>query len=56
MTNHAAPYPALPSAGLDPLALEVGVRGPYVIGATGGSGTRVVARIVREAGLFTGTG
>jgi hypothetical protein len=28
---------------------------PKVIGATGGSGTRVVARIVREAGLFTGT-
>jgi len=25
-----------------------------VIGATGGSGTRVVARILREAGLFTG--
>ena len=29
--------------------------GPAVIGATGGSGTRVVARILREAGLFTGT-
>jgi hypothetical protein len=29
--------------------------GPAVIGATGGSGTRVVAQIVREAGLFTGT-
>ena len=26
-----------------------------MIGATGGSGTRVVARILREAGLFTGT-
>lgn len=29
--------------------------GPAVVGATGGSGTRVVARILREAGLFTGT-
>jgi hypothetical protein len=28
---------------------------PNVIGATGGSGTRIVARIVREAGLFIGT-
>lgn len=28
--------------------------GPLVVGATGGSGTRVVARILREAGLFTG--
>ena len=29
--------------------------GPLVVGATGGSGTRVVARILREAGLFTGS-
>jgi Sulfotransferase family len=28
---------------------------PCVIGATGGSGTRVVARIVRAAGLYIGT-
>lgn len=28
--------------------------GPYVIGATGGSGTRVVARIVRRGGLYIG--
>jgi hypothetical protein len=28
---------------------------PRVIGATGGSGTRVVARIVRAAGLYIGT-
>lgn len=28
--------------------------GPCVIGATGGSGTRVVARIVRAGGMFTG--
>jgi sulfotransferase family protein len=31
------------------------VDGPYVIGATGGSGTRVVARIVRRGGMFIGT-
>jgi len=29
--------------------------GPAVVGATGGSGTRVVARVLREAGLFTGS-
>lgn len=29
--------------------------GPGVIGATGGSGTRVFARIVRDAGIFIGT-
>ena len=28
--------------------------GPNVIGATGGSGTRVVARIARTAGVYTG--
>lgn len=28
---------------------------PNIIGATGGSGTRVVARIVRAGGMFTGT-
>ncbi len=28
--------------------------GPMVIGATGGSGTRVVAGIVRDAGMFIG--
>jgi hypothetical protein len=32
----------------------LGLPGPNVIGATGGSGTRVVARIVRTAGLYTG--
>jgi hypothetical protein len=36
---------------IDTLADEA----PRIIGATGGSGTRIVARIVREAGLFTGT-
>ena len=34
---------------------ETAVQGPNVIGATGGSGTRVVARIVRRGGLFIGT-
>ena len=29
--------------------------GPGVVGATGGSGTRVIARILRRAGLFVGT-
>ena len=34
---------------------QTGVPGPYVIGATGGSGTRVTARIVRAAGVYIGT-
>jgi Sulfotransferase family len=33
---------------------ELEALGPTVIGATGGSGTRVVARIVRRAGLYVG--
>lgn len=53
MPEEAAVYPSLPDA--RPLALGTAVPGPNVIGATGGSGTRVVARIVREAGVFTGT-
>ncbi len=48
-------YPLVPHGGVEPLTLDAGVPGPNVIGATGGSGTRVVARIVRESGLFTGT-
>ena len=32
-----------------------GVPGPNAIGATGGSGTRVVARLVRRQACFTGT-
>jgi hypothetical protein len=36
------------------LPASLAARGPNVIGATGGSGTRVVARIVRENGMFTG--
>lgn len=35
--------------------MECGLKcDPWVIGATGGSGTRVVARILREAGVFMG--
>jgi hypothetical protein len=48
-------------ANLDPLmhdpgllALVRGVPGPYIIGATGGSGTRVIARIARAGGLYIG--
>ena len=33
---------------------ELALPGPNVIGATGGSGTRVVARILRMAGVYTG--
>jgi len=43
-----------PGAARATLGVELAPGGPNVIGATGGSGTRVVARIVREAGLFTG--
>ncbi len=44
----AAPHPSAPN---EPSF----ARGPNVIGATGGSGTRVVARIVRAGGMFIGT-
>ena len=54
MSGHADTYPSVPGAGVEPLALEARVPGPNAIGATGGSGTRVVARIVREGGMFTG--
>ena len=37
------------------LTKEHFLSGPNVIGATGGSGTRVVARLVRQAGMFIGT-
>lgn len=37
---------------VSPALLELG---PTVVGATGGSGTRVVARILRLAGLYTGS-
>jgi hypothetical protein len=31
------------------------MKGPYIIGATGGSGTRVAARIIRHGGVCPGT-
>lgn len=37
------------------LTLELAARGPNVIGATGGSGTRVVARIAGAGGMFIGS-
>jgi Sulfotransferase family len=54
MTSDAHIYPSVPSSAVEPLVLEAGVAGPSVIGATGGSGTRIVARIARESRLFTG--
>ncbi|HUK95656.1 MAG TPA: sulfotransferase [Gaiellaceae bacterium] len=36
------------------LALRFADDGPGVVGATGGSGTRVVARVLRRAGMFLG--
>lgn len=36
------------------LASDVASRGPSVIGATGGSGTRVVARIIRACSVYIG--
>ena len=55
MSGHAATYPSVRDSGVEPLALEARVPGPNAIGATGGSGTRVIARMVREGGMFTGT-
>ena len=40
--------------GRSPISAELAQTGPAVIGATGGSGTRVIARILRTAGLYTG--
>jgi hypothetical protein len=47
---------APPVADAEWLALRAAMqaRGPGVIGATGGSGTRVVARIVQRSGMFIG--
>ena len=44
-------------AGIESLmtSLTAGIPGPCIIGATGGSGTRVVARIAREGGMYIGT-
>jgi Sulfotransferase family len=47
-------YPSIAAGAVEQLALDVAVSGPGVIGATGGSGTRVVARILREAGMYIG--
>lgn len=55
MLSEAHAYPSVPGTAVEPLPLEAGVPGPNTIGATGGSGTRVVAHIVREGGMFTGT-
>lgn len=54
MTDPVAVYPTLPRGRLTPLSAPTTVPGPNVIGATGGSGTRVVARIIRQAGMFIG--
>lgn len=47
-----ARIPTLPEL---PPGLELPANGPHVIGATGGSGTRVVARLFRSGGVFIGT-
>jgi Sulfotransferase family len=47
MTETSSHEPRLVPAG-------VTVYGPNVVGATGGSGTRVVAKILRAGGMFTG--
>ena len=54
VTSMASRMTERPGARLEGLEAAAG-RGPNVIGATGGSGTRVVARIVRRGGLFIGT-
>lgn len=51
----AGPLPYLPPMTADLLPPGLDQRGPRVIGATGGSGTRVTARIVRDAGMYIGT-
>lgn len=33
---------------------ELALRGPNVIGATGGSGTRALAKVLRRSGMYTG--
>jgi Sulfotransferase family len=51
----ARPFPPLPGEEeWERIAPELFATGPGVTGATGGSGTRVVARIVRRGGLFIG--
>ena len=46
--------PPVSEAAWTRLAAAFGPLGPVVIGATGGSGTRVVARIARRGGVFLG--
>jgi hypothetical protein len=41
--------------GIDPTLPAPGMPGPDIIGGSGGSGTRVVARILRHGGMFIGT-
>ena len=55
MTDPAAVYAFLTDVRTEPLAVATALPGPSVIGATGGSGTRVVAGIVRGNGLFVGS-
>lgn len=55
MSSSVDTYPSIPDTGVEPLRLDARVPGPNAIGATGGSGTRVVARILRTGGMFTGT-
>src|SRR5947209_6232568 len=49
------PAPPMTSAEWERLAPQVVSSGPRWIGATNGSGTRVLARIVQRCGLFIGT-
>jgi hypothetical protein len=37
------------------ISAELALRGPNVIGATGGSGTRALAKVLRTSGMYTGT-
>jgi len=53
--THASVYPLPIDEPQTALSLGTAITGPNVIGATGGSGTRVVARIVRDGGMFIGS-
>ena len=48
------PPPPVSGAEWEHVAASFGPHGPGVIGATGGSGTRVVARIVQRGGMYVG--
>ena len=43
-----------PEEGLDRIRLPENWIGPVVIGGVGGSGTRLLARLIRQAGFYTG--